>query len=84
MPKVFISYCHADVDFADVVRARIQSAGFASWIDLEGLRAGEDWRQDIDQGIRDSTALITIMTPAAKESPCVTYEWAFALGQECL
>jgi HEAT repeat protein len=80
MPRVFISYCHADVDFADVVRARIQSAGLESWIDLEGLRAGEDWRQDIDQGIRDSIALITIMTPAAKASPYVTYEWAFALG----
>jgi len=82
MPKVFISYCHADGDFADIVRSRIQGAGFASWIDLEGLRPGEDWRQEIDQAIRDSVALITILTPAAADSRYVTYEWAFALGAE--
>lgn len=80
MQKVFISYSHKDSDFAEVVSARIGNAGFSSWIDLAGLRAGEDWRQKIDQAIQDSVALIIIVTPAAMESSYVAYEWAFALG----
>ena len=82
MPKVFISYCHSDGDFAEVVRGRIRDAGYTTWIDLEGLQAGQDWRLEIDQAIRDSVALITILTPAATNSSYVTYEWAFALGAE--
>jgi hypothetical protein len=80
MPKVFVSYSHTDGDFAEVVRGRIKDAGFTTWIDLEGLQAGEDWRQEIDQAIRESVALITILTPASRESEYVAYEWAFALG----
>ncbi len=80
MQKVFISYSRKNGDFAEVVSARIGKAGFSSWMDLEGLRAGEDWREEIDQAIRDSLALILIVTPAAMESSYVSYEWAFAIG----
>jgi len=77
---VFISYAHVDGDFAEVLIRQIDKAGFKSWIDSEQLRAGEDWRQAIDDGIRDSFALIVIMTPEAKASEYVTYEWACGWG----
>jgi hypothetical protein len=80
MQKVFISYSRKNGDFAEIVSARIANAGFSSWMDLVGIRAGEDWRQEIDQAIRDSLALILIVTPAAMDSSYVSYEWAFALG----
>lgn len=80
MPKVFISYSRRDADFAEVLRLRLREAGFDSWIDLEGLLAGKEWCQEIDQAIRDSTALILILTPVSRASDYVAYEWAFALG----
>lgn len=80
MPKVFISYSRQDADFAEVLRLRLREAGFDSWIDLEGLPAGSEWGQEIDQAIRDSTALILVLTPASRASDYVAYEWAFALG----
>lgn len=80
MPHIFISYQHDDVDFAENLKHRIETAGFNVWMDSDKLNVGEDWRVGIDQGIKASSALIVIMTPAAKASEYVTYEWAFAYG----
>src|SRR2546421_1881350 len=81
MPKhVFISYQHEDGDFAQVLINKIKEAGFETWVDSDRLHAGEDWRVEIDSAIKNAIALIVIMTPEAKASEYVTYEWAFAWG----
>ena len=41
-----------------------------------------DWRVEIDDGIRNAAAVIAVMTPEARSSEYVTYEWAFAWGRE--
>lgn len=79
MPQIFISYQHDDVDFAENLKHRVEQAGFTTWMD-DRLHAGEEWRESIDQAIKESLALIVVMTPAAKASEYVTYEWAFAWG----
>jgi hypothetical protein len=76
---VFISYKHEDLDFAENVINRIEKAGFSTWTD-DKLHAGDDWRAMIDIAIKNAFALIAIMTPEAKASEYVTYEWAFAWG----
>lgn len=76
----FISHSHKDGDFAELLKLRIEKEGYSAWIDIERLRVGEDWRQEIDQAINDTSALIVVITPEAKESEYVTYEWAFAWG----
>ncbi len=80
MAHVFISYKHEDIDFAENLIHKVQDAGFETWVDNDRLHAGEDWRGEIDQAIRCAFALIIIMTPEAKASEYVTYEWAFASG----
>ena len=81
MKHIFISYKKPDDgDFADAVANRIEKAGFSPWIDNDKLQAGKDWRNDIDQAIKESFTLIVIMAPEARASEYVTYEWAFALG----
>jgi HEAT repeat protein len=80
MSEIFISYCRKDADPAELLRGRLKEAGFSTWIDLEGLQAGEEWGQEIDQAIRDSAALVVLLTPASRASAYVAYEWAFALG----
>jgi HEAT repeat protein len=77
---VFISYKHQDRIFANQLIHRVQSAGFRVWIDEEQLRAGENWREAINAAIRQSFALILLITPDARTSEFVTYEWAFAQG----
>src|SRR6266567_7844212 len=77
---VFVSYKHEDSDFAENLIHRAEKAGFKTWADTDHLHAGEDWRAEIDQAIKNAFALTVIMTPEAKASEYVTYEWAFAWG----
>ena len=77
---VFISYQYEDKDFGENLIERVERAGFETWIDHDHLTAGDDYRANIDQAIKDSFALIVIMSPSAKASEYVTYEWAFAWG----
>lgn len=80
MSYIFISYAHKDKNFTTNLIHQIKSAGFTSWIDSEEIRAGDNWRQEIDDAIEASFAVIVIMTKAAKKSEYVTYEWSYALG----
>lgn len=81
MKHVFISYKHdEDSVFAELLITKIKEAGFEAWIDYDQLQVGKNFHTEIDQAIKDSLALIIIMTPAAKISEYITYEWAFALG----
>jgi hypothetical protein len=81
MAHVFISYKHEDCDFVfDTLKPKLEVTGFDTWIDEERLRAGEDWRLEIDQAIRDSFAILAVITPESMQSQYVIYEWSFALG----
>jgi HEAT repeat protein len=80
MSHIFISYNHEDNDFSEILSHKLHDSGFSTWRDVDMLRAGEVWRVEIDQAIKDSFAMIVVMTPEAKISEYVTYEWAFALG----
>jgi WD40 repeat protein len=79
MQHVFIAYKNEDLDFAENVISRLERAGFTTWTDLK-IGAGEEWRTAIDLAVKNALALIVIMTPEAKASEYVTYEWALACG----
>lgn len=79
--SVFISHDHDDGDFAELLKLQLEKNGITGWIDNERLKIGQDWRQEIDDGIANSIAVIVIMTPEARKSEYVTYEWAFAWGK---
>jgi hypothetical protein len=78
---VFISHDHEDGDFAELLKLQLEKEGINGWIDNERLKIGQDWRQEIDDGISNALAVIAIMTPDARKSEYVTYEWAFAWGK---
>jgi hypothetical protein len=78
---VFISHSHNDADFAELLKLQLEKNGINGWMDNEKLKIGQDWRQEIDEGITKSIALIVIMSPEAKNSEYVTYEWAYGWGK---
>lgn len=78
---IFISHNHDDADFAELLKLKLEKKGLNGWIDSERLKIGQDWREEIDLGIENSVAVIAIMTPEARKSEYVTYEWAFAWGK---
>ncbi|GEM_PF-2039754 len=81
MEYVFVSYSHEDSDFVKVLKHELEAKGFEIWIDDERLSVGDDWREGIDEAIKRSFALIVVMSPDAKASEYVTYEWAYAWGR---
>jgi hypothetical protein len=77
---LFISHCKADGDFAELLKLKLERQGYSAWVDVDRLDPGIDWRDEIDSTIKKSLAVIAIMSPEARESEYVTYEWAYAWG----
>jgi MinD-like ATPase involved in chromosome partitioning or flagellar assembly len=80
MTQIFLSYAREDHEFIEDLKSRLEEHDYSTWIDSEDIRLGADWQREIDNGINQSDIVIVVMTPDAKNSEYVTYEWAFALG----
>jgi hypothetical protein len=77
---LFVSHSKEDGDFAELLKLKLEREGHDAWIDTDRLDPGLDWRMEIDQAIKEATAVLAIMSPDARASEYVTYEWAFAWG----
>ena len=80
--QIFISHSHHDADFAELLQLHLEKNEIICWRDDMRLKIGQDWREEIDSGISQSKAMIVIMSPEARKSEYVTYEWAYAWGKE--
>jgi len=78
----FVSHERSNSDFAELLQLRLEKEKIKTWIDVDRLSAGDDWKQEIDTAIMKAKAVIVIMSPEARQSEYVTYEWAFALGNK--
>lgn len=81
MLKVFISYSSKDSDFAELMSFRLREKGFSVWLDKGDIHPGEDWRDEIEEGLSASNVLVAILSETAVASSYVTFEWAYALGK---
>ena len=80
MNTVFLSYSSRDYFFAEMLSLKLEEAGFKIWRDIGAIRAGDDWRESIEDGIRDSFAVVVALSDSSADSMYVTYEWAYATG----
>src|SRR5579859_1300618 len=78
--KIFISYSRGDSEFALRLYDDLKRAGFDLWIDQRNIHAG-NWDQQIAQALKDSTAMIVILSPKSMASENVTDEWSDFLDQ---
>lgn len=78
--NVFISYSRADYKIANAIRAFLSGQGYTTWMDKYNINVGQNWVKAIDDGIRDSWAMVLLLSHASKSSEYVTYEWSFAFG----
>ncbi len=59
--QAFMSYASTDAIFADLAKMKLKEAGVQVWIDQGALRAGEEWRNAIDEGISSSDVLMSYL-----------------------
>ena len=81
MAQIFISYSSEDHIVASYFKEKLEAEQISVWLDHRSLVAGNDWREEIDQGIHESDVVLVLLSPAAAESHYVTYEWARAMGR---
>src|SRR6266446_1478302 len=67
---IFVSYAHADIEFARKLVNWIRISGFRVWFDEEQLVPGSRFRAGLQQGLRESQHLVTILT-----SSYITRPW---------
>jgi formylglycine-generating enzyme required for sulfatase activity len=77
-PTVFISYSHTDKPFAERLIADLQAAGHACWIDTVKIKGGEEWIKSITDGINNSYAFVSLLSPDANDSTWVRREFLWA------
>ena len=80
MKSIFLSYSSQDYFFAEMLAIKLGAENFTVWRDQGSIRAGDDWRQSIEEGIADCLAVVVALSANSAESPYVTYEWAYAIG----
>jgi HEAT repeat protein len=82
MKYVFISFADEDREFAEILIHQLKNSGLTVWED-DGIRQVQtNWFLKVEQVIRNACLVIIVMTPTAKRSEAVMYEWIFALGAE--
>ncbi|MBA3920486.1 MAG: toll/interleukin-1 receptor domain-containing protein [Nostocaceae cyanobacterium] len=76
--RIFISYKRQDEAFARQLCQNIHKQGFNTWLDVKDILPTDNWREAIHKGIRESDAVIAVITPESLTSKNVLQEWGWA------
>lgn len=80
-PSAFISYSHADADFAGTFYEGLRSRGINVWIDKVELVIGDSLATKIGSAIVDNDFVIAIVSQESVMSPWCEKELAIAVTQ---
>jgi hypothetical protein len=76
---IFISYSRRDQEFVARLAADLDAQVAGVWFDQSAIQAGENWHNEIMEGISDCKAFVLILSPASMESRYVREEVKKAL-----
>ena len=72
--KVFISYSHNDIEQADAVCDKLESANIECWIASRDISPSKDWAEEIIDAINASDVMVLIFSSFSNTSPQVIRE----------
>jgi formylglycine-generating enzyme required for sulfatase activity len=78
--QVFISYATEDTDFAHRLADDLKRLGARVWIAPESIPPGESWVDGIERGLRESSHVVMVLTPAALEASGAKMERDMAIA----
>jgi hypothetical protein len=79
--KVYVSHTQKDSPLARKVVSALRESGFDAWASTDEFLLGENWFERHAQALKESEAMVVLLTPAALASPWVEQEILYALGQ---
>lgn len=74
MAEVFISYSRKDTGFVERLSEALRSAGRDVWVDVEGIRASEDWKEKIFREIDEANTFLFVVSPDSIQSEIANEE----------
>lgn len=80
--KVFISYAQSDERLAEKIAESLKQAGITIRDYRQEILPGELWSEKASQALRDSDAMVVLLTPEAVRSKQVRSEINYALGRD--
>ena len=72
--EIFISYSRRDQEFVTRLASDLDAQVAGVWFDQSAIQPGENWHDEIMEGIRDCKAFILVLSPDAMESRYVREE----------
>ena len=72
--EIFISYSRRDTEFVTRLAGDLDAHVAGVWFDQSTIQAGENWHDEIMDGIRDCKAFILVLSPDAAASKYVREE----------
>lgn len=79
-PKVFISYSHEDAEWVRRFAEALRGQHVSVWLDEWQISPGEQLRDALETGLRNSDAMVSVLTRANARRPNVLFELGVALG----
>src|SRR5262245_6690498 len=80
--KVFISNSSQDDELAGRIAAYLDEAGLDVWYEKREIMPGDNWADKIAQGLRESDAMVVLLSEDALGSEFVRRNIDFALSQK--
>ncbi len=80
--KVFISHAQTDDALARKVATVLEAAGLDVSNDKADILPGDNWADKVAQALRESEAMVVLLTPEALRSHWVRHDIEYALGQK--
>ena len=71
---LFMSYSSQDRPFVERLAQDLRDRGHIVWIDFEGIRGGERWKQSIADGLHPSQMVLLVLSPESVVSAWVEEE----------
>jgi hypothetical protein len=78
--RVFLSYSDADRDFAKRLASHLSRRGCDVWDPSDRLYPGDNWALKIGRALKESTAMVVLLSPDSVKSEWVRREIEYAIG----
>ncbi len=80
--KVFLSYTHNDSFLAKKIASALVKKGLDVWNAETEILPGDNWAEKISNALKESDAMVVLVTPESLESRIVRREIEYALGDK--
>lgn len=80
--KVFISYSSKDENLATELVEYLEASGLNAWYTKREVLPGDNWAEKTANGLKESDAMVILVTPAALNSDAVLSNFSYALGEK--